>query len=98
MRVFPKGSVIYWTDPDDGDCSQYAVVEYHEGDGVHRCTTVKGGELVCPNNEMRLCHKEEAELVTACMNVCDTLWRVASRESVSPSLLMELHQKLSAVV
>jgi hypothetical protein len=68
MRPLKKGTLVYWTDPDGGVCSQYATVASYLGDGMYQCKTAKGGELEALHQELRTVNGREADLVKGAMS------------------------------
>ena len=48
-----SGDEVYWTDPDDGLCSKFIVIQSIDiEDGVCKITDIDGGYLECPPNEL----------------------------------------------
>lgn len=73
MRPLKKDTVVFWTDPDQGACSQYAVVVQYQGSGIYGCKTAKGGEVEATHAELTKVHKREACLVRAAMTAYEYL-------------------------
>lgn len=67
MRPIKKDTIVFWTDPDEGACSQYAVVVDYQGDGIYSCKTAKGGELEATHAELTKVHLREAQVIRAAM-------------------------------
>jgi hypothetical protein len=73
MRPHKKDTIVFWNDPDEGACSQYAVVVAYEGSGIYSCKTAKGGELEATHAELLKVQKREAQVVRAAMQCYDYL-------------------------
>ncbi len=67
MRPHKKDTIVFWTGPDEGACSQHAVVVEYQGDGIYSCKTAKGGELEATHAELIKVHEREARVVRAAM-------------------------------
>ena len=50
-----EGSEVYWTDPDNGECSGYFLIECIEVEGEEaQITTCDGRFIECPVEELSL--------------------------------------------
>lgn len=62
MRPHKKDTIVFWTDPDEGACSQFAEIVSYEGDGMYILKTAKGGDLEALHQELRKVSAREQRL------------------------------------